>query len=212
MKNKLEIKETILTHLRNNKKDYFIVTLIFVIGIFLGVLFLNNIEESQFEIIKNYLNQFMQNIKNVENLDYIDLIKNSIINYTILAITIWFFGTTVIGMPIVFGIILYRGFCLGYTIATCITVLEQSKGILFVFSSLFFQNIIIIPVIIALAVSGIKLYKSIIKDRRKDNIKLEILRHTIFSTIMLLLLCIASIIEIMISTNILKNIIDYFNI
>lgn len=205
-----KIKETIITHIKNNKKEYFIVTLIFIIGIFLGVLFMNNIEDSQFETVKNYLNQFIQNINKAESLDYIGLIKNSIINYSILAITIWFFGTTVIGIPIVFGIILYRGFCLGYTIAACMTILESSQGMLFIFSSIFLQNIIIIPVIIALAVSGIKLYKSIIKDRRKDNIKLEIVRHTIFSAIMLLLLCIAAIIEIMISTNILKNVSKYF--
>ena len=57
---------------------------------------------------------------------------------------------------------------------------------------------------------GFKLYKSIIKDKRKENIKLEILRHTIFSLIMLILLIISAIIEIFISTNILSNIIKYF--
>ena len=46
--------------------------------------------------------------------------------------------------------------------------------------------------------------------KNKDNIKMEVLRHTIFSAIMLGLLCISSIIEILISTNILKNFIKYF--
>ena len=58
--------------------------------------------------------------------------------------------------------------------------------------------------------AGFKLYKSIVKDRNKDNIKVEVLRHTIFSSIMLLLLCIAAVIEILISTNFLKKIIKYF--
>ena len=42
-----------------------------------------------------------------------------------LAIILWFFGTTVIGLPIVFGIILYRGFCLGYTIAVVTSILWE---------------------------------------------------------------------------------------
>lgn len=58
--------------------------------------------------------------------------------------------------------------------------------------------------------AGFKLYKSIVKDRNRDNIKIEVLRHTIFSGIMLGLLCVSAIIEILISTNILKNFVKYF--
>lgn len=84
------------------------------------------------------------------------------------------------------------------------------KGLSFVLSSLLLQNIIFIPSIIAIGVSGFKLYKSIIKNRNKDNIKIELLRHTFFSLIMLVTLCIAGFVEILISTNILKKIIKYF--
>ena len=85
-----------------------------------------------------------------------------------------------------------------------------SKGLMFVLISLLLQNLIFIPAILALAVSGFKLYKSIIKDKRRENIKLEIVRHTIFSLIMLILLCLSSIVETFISTQILKNLIKYF--
>ena len=85
-----------------------------------------------------------------------------------------------------------------------------SKGIFFIIVSLVLQNILFIPAIIAIAVSAFKLYKSIIKDRNKENIKIEILRHTVFSIIMLLVLCLASLAEILISTNLLKKIIQYF--
>lgn len=85
-----------------------------------------------------------------------------------------------------------------------------SKGLLFIFIAILLQNLIFIPAILALAVSGFKLYKSIIKDNRKENIKLEIIRHTIFSIVMLLLLMVSSLIEIFISTNILKILIKYF--
>ena len=86
----------------------------------------------------------------------------------------------------------------------------MGKGLSFILITLLPQNIIFIPCIIGIGVSGFKLYKSIVKDRNKDNIKVEVLRHTIFSSIMLLVLCIASVIEILISTNMLKNFIKYF--
>lgn len=109
-----------------------------------------------------------------------------------------------------FGIVVYRGFCLGYTISICISIMGIGKGISFILISVLLQNLIFIPAIIALAVSGFKLYKSIIKDNRKENIKLEILRHIVFSLIMLILLLISSVIEIFISNNLLKFFIKYF--
>ena len=92
----------------------------------------------------------------------------------------------------------------------CISVMGIGKGLCFVFSILLLQNIIFIPALVALAVSGFKLYKSIVKDKRKENVKLEILRHTVFSILMLILLLISSLIEIFVSTNILKIVIKYF--
>ena len=210
-KNKrLNLKNIIYEHVINNSKEYILVTLIFLIGIFLGVMFINNIQEAQMSEITSYLNNFVDKLKTTEDLENMKILKTSIFENIVLAITLWFFGTTVIGIPIVFGIVLYRGFCLGYTIASIIAIMGIGKGLWFIFMALLLQNIIFVPSIIAIGVSGFKLYKSIVKDRNKDNIKIEILRHTIFSTIMLILLCISSIIEILISTNILKNFIKYF--
>ena len=204
------MKEIIKKHIIANKKEYIIVTLIFIIGIFLGVLFVNNLQEAQKTEVNTYLGNFIQKLKDTEDLKSFELLKTSIYQNITLAVTIWFFGTTVIGIPIVFGIILYRGFCLGYTISCSVLFLGLTKGIIFSIVSIFLQSILFIPAILALGVSGFKLYKSIIKDNRKENIKIEIVRHTIFSFIMLAVLAIASLIEIFASTNILKIIIKYF--
>lgn len=210
-KNKrMNIKNTIKEHIINNSKEYIIALLIFVIGIFVGVLFINNIQENQRTEINEYLNNFIGKLKENQNLNSTELVKTSINQNVLLAIAIWFFGTTVIGIPIVFGIIFYRGFCLGYTISVAISMMGLSKGLVFVLISLLLQNVIFIPAILALAVSGFKLYKSIMKDKRKENIKIEIVRHTVFSLIMMLLLIISSLIEVFVSTNILKLVSKYF--
>ncbi len=207
---RIKLLEIIREHVVNNKKEYILVFLLFIIGIFLGVLFINHIQEAQKTEITNYFNTFINKLKNIEKLNYIELLKNSIGQNILLAIVLWFFGTTVIGIPVVFGLVLYRGFCLGYTIAVCITIMGLPQGIIFVLLLLFLQNILLIPAILALAVSGFKLYKSIVKDRNKENVKVEIVRHTIFSFIMLLVLVVSSVIEIFLSTNILKGFIKYF--
>ena len=207
---KIKSIEVLKEHILNNYKEYIIVCLILILGIFLGVFFVNQMQQNQKQEVTNYLNTFIEKMKGIEKLNYIELTKNSIGQNILLALILWFFGTTVIGIPIVFGIVLYRGFCLGYTISICISIMGLSKGLLFVLILLLLQNILLIPAILALAVSGFKLYKSIVKDRNKENIRVEVIRHTVFSFVMLIVLVISSFVEIFISTNVFKNLIKYF--
>ena len=61
-----------------------------------------------------------------------------------------------------------------------------------------------------LGVSSIKLYTSIVKDRRRENIKISIFKHSIISLMIMLILIISSIIKIEISYRMIVNLIKYF--
>ena len=166
--------------------------------------------EVQKQEINTYLSDFTTSLKNGSEVDHLQLLKKSIINNIILVLFMWFVGSTVIGIPFVMGMVAFRGFCLGYTISSIIAIWGTGKGMLFFVTSLLLQNLIFIPCLIALAVSGIKLYKSIIKDKRKENIKFEIFRHTIFSLFVLILLVASSLIETYVSSNLLELCIGQF--
>jgi len=96
-KNKrLKIKDIIYKHIANNSKEYILVSLVFIVGIFLGVMFINNIQEAQMTEITTYINEFIEKLKNIEQLDNTTMLRTTIIENIILAIILWFFGTTVI--------------------------------------------------------------------------------------------------------------------
>lgn len=207
-KKKSEILLAIKDNILNNTKSYFIVIIIFTVGIFLGVMFINQ-TENKIEIEK-YINTYVDETKVIQNGDYLGELQKDIKNNIILVLLLWFAGTTIIGLPIVLGIILFRGFCLGYTIASCVYVLGKMKGIIFIIITVFLQNIIFIPALMVLGVSSIKLYTSIVKDRRRENIKLSILKHSIISFIIMIILILSSIIKIEISYRLIVNLIKYF--
>lgn len=184
-------------------KEYLIVTICFVIGVVAGVVFINNLSVNQSNEITTYVNSFIDTLKSGVSFDYFELLKNSIIQNSILVLVLWFVGATLIGMPLVFAIIIFRGFCLGYTVSAIVHILGTSKGIIFILTSVFLQNIIFIPAVIALAVSGIRLYQTVVKNRNSESIKFAILKHSIFALIILILLIISSIIEVFGSTNLL---------
>ena len=93
------IKQDIL----NNTKSYLIVIGIFIIGILFGVIFINQLENK--EEITNYINTYIDETKTLENGDFIGELKNDIKQNIGLVILLWFAGTTIIGIPIVLGII-----------------------------------------------------------------------------------------------------------
>ena len=203
MKKEHIIINKIKKHISINIKQYFIIAIVFLIGLVIGIVFINNIEEEQKIEIKNYLETFTNNINENYKINTLDLLKSSIINNAIFAFLLWFIGSTVIGIPIVYLIVGIRGFILGYTISSIAITFTFWKGIIFSICALLLQNIVLIPCIFALAVSGINLYKSIIKNRGRENIKVEILKHTLFSGTIAVILLGSSLIESYISSNLL---------
>lgn len=201
------LKNMILGYINENIKIYAIVTLMFLIGWVIGIIFVNNSQEVQQEQINGYINTFIQGIKSDAEISKPEILKNSILSNLGITVLLWFLGSTVIGMPLIYIVILYKGYSIGCTISAIVASLGTGKGIVFILSTILLQSIIYIPCLLSLAVSGVKLYKQIMEDRRTENIKIQILRHSIFCVFIFLMLVIAALIETYISTNIAQRLI-----
>ena len=195
------VKEIVLSYIQNHIKEFLIVTIVFFIGLILGVIFVNHMNETQEKETISYITEFIEQLQQDNTIDKVALLRQSVTSNLITLIILWFAGCTVIGMPILYGVTCFRGFCLGYTIASIFASLEIKCAFIFALTTLLLQNILWIPALFALAVSGIKSYQSIMRDKAKSNIKTEIYRHTIFSCIIGILLIASSFIEVYISTN-----------
>ena len=62
-------KTTIINFLKNNSKEYLLVIIIFIIGMFIGVMLVNNTSAENQQIIENYILNFIDKFKLIANLD-----------------------------------------------------------------------------------------------------------------------------------------------
>ena len=154
-----KIKNIILENIMENARSYLILLVIFFIGIILGVIFVNNAKEAQSLQISSYINNFVESVKENYQISRSKLLMKSILNNLYITIILWFLGSTVIGFPLIYVVIGYKGYSIGYTISSIIATLGTGKGLIFIISTMLFQSIIYIPAILALSYN--RLYTSL---------------------------------------------------
>ncbi len=131
-KNKsIGIIEIVKGHIGANKKEYITISIIFLVGIVLGVMLINQVSETNSKQIQDYLTQFIEALKTDYTIDQGIVLKNALVSNLIFALILWFMGSTVVGIPIVYGIVATRGLCIGYTISSIFASMELRKSTTF---------------------------------------------------------------------------------
>lgn len=199
-----EVKTIIYKHVKSNIKDYLILSIFFIIGVIIGTMLINNSDDNSKTELNGYINSFVTVLKNESfEIDKVQLTKQTIYNNLKLVLIIWACGTTIIGIPLIYIIMIYKGISIGYTISAMMVTLGNFKGFTFALISLLLQNIIVIPIILMLNVSSLNLYRVLIKKDKTTNIKQELIRHTIFCIILVIPIIIASIISSIVSSSLI---------
>ena len=195
------MRKILLDYVIRNKKNFIVIVILFCVGITVGIFFINNSNEVQIKEINGHIENLINNIKNSENINKIELLFLSIKQDVLFIILIWFLGCTILGGIFIYLAIIYKGFSIGYTISAIIATQGIKNGTIIALISLFMQNNIFIPAFYIIAENGIKLYKGIYK--KCINLKEEVIRHTVIMLISIMLAIISSCIEVYFSTNLL---------
>ena len=153
-----------------NKKFYLFLSIIFVIGLILGVIFLIYLDEASKDILFLNINEWLQGIS--------DANINNIVLHIIILSSLFLLSIFLIGIPFVLFFVFYNGFSVGFTVTSLISIFGIKGllyGIIYVIITkgiyLFFLSIIIVSF---LRVSLIIL-KSIFNKENIDKEKLALL-------------------------------------
>ena len=195
------MKKVLYEYILRNKKNYIILSILFLIGIVLGIIIINNLSNDIKTEINEYLDNVVSNIKGQNQINKFDMLILSIKDNVSYILLIWFLGCTIVGGCLIYLAIIYKGFDIGYTCAALVASIESKVGIMLILSTFVLQNMILIPGIFLIAENGIKLYKGICK--KCTYLKEEVIRHSIIMLISIMIVIISSLIEVYVSVNLL---------
>jgi len=168
------IRDLLIKHFMRNIRTYFFLFLAFVAGVSAGAFTVNALSTLQSEELNNYFIGFLK-LFNVQRMDSSELIKIAVWENIRIILVLWVLGVTIIGIPFIYLIIGIKGFITGFCSGFIIKVLGL-KGIGFLILTLVPKELIIVPCLIALGVSGINFSLDIIKSKSIKSISKENLK------------------------------------
>lgn len=204
------LNESIRRHLADNIWIYLIVIIVFILGIGLGALAVNNIDEVSKADARIYIEGFLDLASNNE-LQSAYILKQSIKFNLYFTLILFFSGLVYPGVILIPILIAFRGFCIGFSIAF-LTGNIGNNGFLLSLSSVLPQNLIYVPVIIIMGVIGVNYSLWTLKNKyfKKFGAINNIFATYAFSTLILFILLVAGcIMEAYITSMIVKAITPY---
>ena len=169
---------------------YFGVLIVFLIGIVVGsIVFRSFITDDS---VKEMIIEKFVEIESICSTDT-EIFKASFTRNIKLLAIFWIVGISVVGAPLLILLCFYKGFTTAFAIASIILKFGFVQGNIYVFQKLFIYYLFLIFTLILLTASSIKVMINVLKY--KKDIRLELVRHSIFTIIGLIFLVISSVIE-----------------
>lgn len=191
-----------------NKKTLLFFTILLIIGIIAGSIFMAILSETDKKLVTDYFNNYISNIEN-NKLNYLESIKNGLFNNLLYIIIIWILGISIIGIPIVTIMFFIKSFTLGFSIAS-IVFNYKLKGCLLNFINIFPHQIIYFLIYMLITTYSIffslKMINSIINKKNMD-FKIMMNKYVKILIISVIAIIIGIIIETFITPLLIKIII-----
>ncbi len=153
-----------------NKKILLFLVILLLIGIMFGSVFIRILDNSDRNLVTEYLNNFINNIEN-NKLDYFMALKSNLITNISFVLVIWLLGISLIGLPIVIIMYFSKTFILGFSIGAILSVFKI-KGLLFSLVYIFPGQVISLLLYMLLTMYAMsfsfKLFYAIIKKKTFD--------------------------------------------
>ena len=187
----IELKKSIRlkNSIRNQKKIYLIIIGLAVISLIVGILFLFMLSKENISYIQKNIGEYFSNIGSENSTD---LFLNTFLSNLIYVLVIWVLGLSVVGLPIIVSILLFKFFTFGLSISSIISTYGFS-GIIKLFINIFPHELLFLITLILVSFYGISKLFNYLFFRRLINFKEVMNKYTRILIIAILCVLIVSL-------------------
>ena len=204
-----KIMDKLLNTVKFDKKYVFFCLIILVLGVIAGSLFIVVLNDSDKNLVIEYIEKFINTIKQ-NDFNYLDTLKNTLLTNYLIIIIISIIGFTYFLVPINVVALFYKSFVIGFSLSSFILT-YKIKGLLlsivYIFPHLIF-NILLISILVSFTLKlSINMINSIFK-RKEINIRMYFNKYLYTFLFIMVLVTISSLYESFVAPFLLKLVIN----
>lgn len=186
--------------IKDNFLIYSFVVIAFVAGLVCGGMAASALAPSEKTALLSYVKAFFKSMDPAGISDVSALLYSSLFSNLKGVFILWFLGLTVVGLPVIYGLIFAKGFVIGFTIGFFASE-AGARGALFAFVSILPHSIVSVPAYLSLGGMAASFSLCLARGRiwRTAAMGRLVAGYTILSLLLGLLFVLSSVIETYVS-------------
>lgn len=193
-------------HVQNQMSLYLFVVVLFMMGVIFGAIIVNTLSPVQKENLLTYLGHFFRGLDQQTIAEPKIAFQHTLGSHLKTIGLMWILGVSVIGVPFIFVLLFLKGLVIGFTVGFLVSQLSW-QGLWFAFLAVVPHNLLVVPALMMVAVSGTSFSLLLAKNRliqRRGTIYPQFMSYSVLVTIMVGVLMLASFFEAYVSPTLMR--------
>lgn len=204
------VGQTIQTYAREHQSLYWFTIVLFTMGIIFGAVLVNSLPLSQKQELYGFLQYFFNSLSQQGIPETSTHFQESFGFYAKTVAIMWVLGLSIIGLPMILLMLFLKGVVVGFTVGFLVNQL-QWQGVTFAMMGILPQNLLVVPALFIIGVSGISFSLRLIKTRlvsKRDDIMPHFIGYTVLVMCMLGVLTMAALFETFVSPRLMQVVLN----
>jgi len=204
------VGQTIQTYAREHQSLYWFTIVLFTMGIIFGAVLVNSLPLSQKQELYGFLQYFFNSLSQQGIPETSTHFQQSFGYYAKTVAIMWVLGLSIIGLPMILLMLFLKGVVVGFTVGFLVNQL-QWQGVTFAMMGILPQNLLVVPALFIIGVSGISFSLRLIKTRlvsKRDDIMPHFIGYTVLVMCMLGVLTMAALFETFVSPRLMQVVLN----